>query len=110
MLHSRGSEAFLDFLFGRFRGSPEPGRAGVRQKGDEFIECPFPVPSEGGVAERVGETPTDLDEIVDTALAGDRLVVVGSEGGGEFVREIPVLGQVGAGGAGGRSEKIELRL
>jgi len=54
---------------------------------------------EGGKAERVGQAPTHLDEIIQADFAGNWLVMMGGYGGGEFVREVPILSQVSAGGA-----------
>src|ERR1039457_3116762 len=92
---------------GRFA---QPGMGGVREEGEEFLVSPVSGGGEGGVSERIGHAPTHLDEVVKAALIDHGFVVVGSDGGGELVGEMPVQGEVGAGGAVVDFEEIALGL
>src|ERR1035441_1771023 len=88
----------------------EGGLDSATEAGKEFLVSPVSGGGEGGVAERIGHAPTHLDEVVKAALIGHGFVVVGSDGGGELVGEMPVQGEVGAGGAVVDFEEIALGL
>lgn len=60
--------------------------------------------------ERVGKAPAEFHNILQAAFIGDQRVVMSCDGGGEFVREIPILGQVGSGGAMVNLKQIALGL
>src|ERR1035441_6752369 len=106
----RGGDPGVEFLLGAVSPVAKPGNGRVREGGGQVLEIPVFGWGEGGVAERVGEAPTDLDEVVEAQLMRNGVIVVGNDGGGELVREIPVQGEIGAGGAVVDFEELALRL
>src|ERR1035437_10404428 len=105
-----GGEPGVEFGFGGLGRLAQPGIGGVREVRDKVFQSPVFGRGEGGVAEGVGKAPTHLDEVVEAPLIGKGLVVVGSDGGRELVREMPVQGEIGAGRAVVDFEEIALRL
>src|ERR1039457_5649886 len=106
----RGGDPGVEFLLGAVSPVTKPGNGRVREIGGQVLEIPVFGWGEGGIAERVGEAPTDLDEVVEAQLMRNGVIVVGNYGGGELVREIPVQGEIGAGGAVVDFEELALRL
>src|ERR1035438_8422294 len=83
---------------------------GMREEGEKFFVSPVSGGGGGGVGEGICHAPTHLDEVVEAALIGHGFVVVGGDGSSELVGEMPVQGEVGAGGAVVDLEEIALRL
>ena len=67
---------FAIFAFTTSRESPSHDELGMGQRGDEFFPRPLFLLREGRIAERVGEPPTDLDQVVKADFSRSRIVMV----------------------------------
>jgi len=83
-------EAGVQFAAGGVGVSAEPGRR-IGQEVDQFFVGPFLLREERREAEGIGEAPAHLDEVIEGGFTPDGIVVMGGDGGGEFVGEVPIL-------------------